>query len=111
MNKLLISPEARKDLEGIKTYISEDLENPIAAANVVSRIIKSIKNLKERPGIGRPLATKVSFETDYRFLVCGNYLAFYRYEDMTVYVDRILYGRRDYIRILFPEFTEPENNE
>jgi len=111
MNKLLISPEARKDLEGIKTYISEELVNPIAAVNVVSRIIKSIKNLKDTPGIGRPLATKVSFETDYRFLVCGNYLAFYRYEDKIVYVDRILYGRRDYIRILFPEFTEPENIE
>ena len=111
MNKLLISPEARKDLEGIKTYISEELENPIAAVNVVSRIIKSLKNLKDTPGIGRPLATKVSFETDYRFLVCGNYLTFYRYEDKTVYVDRILYGRREYVRILFPEFTEPENIE
>ena len=31
MNKLLISPEAHKDLAGIKTYISEELENPIAA--------------------------------------------------------------------------------
>jgi len=111
MNKLLISPEARKDLEGIKTYISKELENPIAAVNVVSRIIKSIKSLKDTPGIGRPLATKVSFETDYRFLVCGNYLAFYRFEDKTVYVDRILYGRRDYVKILFPEFTEPEDIE
>jgi len=111
MNKLFISPEARKDLEEIKTYICEELENPIAANNVVSRITKSIKNLKDTPGIGRPLTTKVSFETDYRFLVCGNYLAFYRFEDETAYVDRILYGRRDYVRILFPEFTEPNNNE
>ena len=43
MNKLLISPEVRKDLEGIKVYISEELENPIAAVDVVSQIIKSIK--------------------------------------------------------------------
>jgi addiction module RelE/StbE family toxin len=111
MNKLLISPEARKDLEEIKAYISEELDNPIAAVNVVSRIIQNLKNLKETPGIGRPLATKVSFETDYRFLVCGNYLAFYRYEDKTVYVDRILYGRRDYVRILFPEFATPDDIE
>jgi len=111
MNKLLISPEARKDLEEIKAYISEELENPIAAINVVSRIVQSLKNLKDTPGIGRPLATKVSFETDYRFLVCGNYLAFYRHEKNSVYVDRILYGRRDYVRILFPEYAEPEENE
>jgi len=111
MNKLLISPVALEDLEEIKTYISEELDNPIAAVNVVSRIVKSIKKLKGTPGIGRPLATKVSFETDYRYLACGNYLAFYRYEDKTIYVDRILYGRRDYVRILFPEIAEPDGIE
>ena len=109
MNKSLISPEAQKDIEEIKTYISIELENPIAAVNVVSRIIKSIKNIQDMPGIGSPLATKVSFETDYRFLVCGNYLVFYRYKKKTVYVDRILYGRRDYMRILFPEYSKPED--
>jgi len=103
MNKLAISPEARKDLENIKAYICEKLENPIAAVNVVARITKKIRNLKEMPGIGTPLSSKISFDTDYRFLVCGNYLAFYRYKDKTVFVDRILYGRRDYVKILFPE--------
>jgi len=103
MNKLSISPDARKDLEAIKAYVNDELENPIAAVNVVSRITKSIKNLKDMPGVGTPLSSKVPFDTDYRFLVCGNYLAFYRYEDKTIYVDRVLYGRRDYVKILFPE--------
>ena len=66
MNKLAISPQAREDLEGIRTYISEELENPIAAVNMVSRITKKIKNLKKTPGIGAPLSSKVSFDTDYR---------------------------------------------
>jgi len=105
MNKLAISPLARKDLKDIKTYISEELENPIAAVNVISRIIKKIKNLKAMPGMGARLSSKVSFDTDYRFLVCGNYLAFYRHEEKTVFVDRVLYGRRDYIKILFPEIN------
>jgi len=39
MNKLLISPEARKDLEEIKTYISEELENPIAAGSCTGGVI------------------------------------------------------------------------
>ncbi|MDR1893958.1 MAG: type II toxin-antitoxin system RelE/ParE family toxin [Spirochaetales bacterium] len=58
------------------------------------------------PSIGPCLASKVPFETSYRFLVCGKYLAFYRYEDKTVFVDRILYGRRDYVKILFPELAK-----
>ena len=111
MNTLSISPEARKDLEGIKTYICKELENPIAAVNVVSRIIKSLKNLKKTPGIGIPLSSKVSFDTSYRFLVCGNYLAFYRHENKAVFVDRIIYGRRDYIKILFPELTGMDERE
>ena len=36
MNRLSISPDARKDLEDIKVYISDTLENPIAAVNVVT---------------------------------------------------------------------------
>jgi len=52
MNKLSISPEARKDLEEIKAYITEDLENPIAAVNLISRIIQSLKKLKDMHGIG-----------------------------------------------------------
>jgi len=106
MNKLAISPEARNDLEEIKAYVCDELENPIAAVNVVSRITKKIKTLPKTPGIGVPLSSKVPFDTDYRFLVCGNYLAFYRFENKTVYVDRVLYGRRDYVKILFPELSE-----
>lgn len=40
-------------------------------------------------------------ETDYRFVISGNYLSFYRYRDDTIFVDRILYARRDYMKILF----------
>jgi addiction module RelE/StbE family toxin len=102
MNRLSISPEAKKDLEEIKAYISEELENPTAALKVISQILHSLKQLKDMPGIGTRLSSKVPFETDYRFLVCGKYIAFYRHEDKTVYIDRILHGRRDYVRILFP---------
>ena len=109
MNKLFFSPEASKDLVEIKEYITEKLENPVAAVNVVSRIIQKIKKIKDMPGIGTPLSSKLPFDTDYRFLVCGNYLAFYRYQDETIFVDRILYGRRDYVKILFPEINI--NNE
>ncbi|MDH7526011.1 MAG: hypothetical protein QHH10_11925 [Peptococcaceae bacterium] len=47
-------------------------------------------------------------QTDYRFLVCDNYLIFYRYEDGIVFVSRILYGRRNYTRILFGDLLEDE---
>ena len=50
-------------------------------------------------------------ESDYRFLVSGNYLSFYRTYGNEVYVDRILYARRDYMRILFGDITTEETDK
>lgn len=36
-------------------------------------------------------------------LLCHNYLSFYRYLDRTIYIDRILNSRRDYLKILLDE--------
>jgi addiction module RelE/StbE family toxin len=108
MYKLKISPKAKDDLAEIKGYISQELCNPQAAVNLVSKITKKIRGLPEYPGIGAPLSSVVDIQTDYRFLVCVNYLIFYRYEDGIVFVLRILYGRRDYTRILFGSLPEDE---
>ncbi|WP_418791824.1 type II toxin-antitoxin system RelE/ParE family toxin [Phosphitispora sp. TUW77] len=48
-------------------------------------------------------------QTDYRFLVCANHLIFYRYEDGSIFVSRILYSRQDYTRVLFRDL--PVNEE
>ncbi|MDR0909284.1 MAG: type II toxin-antitoxin system RelE/ParE family toxin [Spirochaetaceae bacterium] len=103
MPKLAYSPDSRQDLQDIKRYITEKLQNPIAAKNVITRIRREIHKLKDTPGIGPSLASHVPVETDYRFLVCGNYVAYYRVIDNTVYVVRILLSGRDYFSILFPE--------
>lgn len=56
-----------------------------------------------------PLSYVTDIESDYRFLTSGNYMVFYRVDWQDVYIDRVLYGRRDYLRILFPDL--PQNNE
>lgn len=106
MYKLKISPEAKDDLAKIRGYISQELCNHQAAVNLVSKITKKIRGLPEHPGIGVPLSSIVDIQTNYRFLVCTNYLIFYRYEDEIVFVSRILYGRRDYTRILFGDLPD-----
>ncbi|MCL6480040.1 MAG: type II toxin-antitoxin system RelE/ParE family toxin [Peptococcaceae bacterium] len=108
MYKLKISPDAKNDLAEIKSCISQELCNPQAAVNLVSKITKKIRGLSEHPGIGAPLSSVVDIQTDYRFLVCANYLIFYRCEDGIVFVSRILYGRRNYMRMLFGDLPEDE---
>ena len=101
MYELKISPHARDDLAEIESYIAQEVCNPQVAENIVLKITKKIRGLSEYPEIGAPLFTIVDIQTDYRFLVCANYLIFYRFESRCVFVSRILYGRRDYMRILF----------
>lgn len=108
MNKLKISPEARNDLLEIKNYISQELYSPQAAEKFISKITKRIRRLLDYPGIGASLSSVIDIQTDYRFLICAGYLIFYRYEDEIIYVVRILYGKRDYMRVLFSYLPEKE---
>ena len=101
MMKLKISPQAINDIKEIKSYIRNALENPAAADRIASKIVKAYKSLKDSPYIGTPLDAKLNLITDYRVLISGMYLIFYRIEDDTVYIVRIIDGRRDYCRLLF----------
>ena len=47
-------------------------------------------------------------KSDYRFIVSGNYISFYHVYGKEIYVDRILYARRDYMRILFGDVSTEE---
>ena len=79
------------------------MSNPIAANNVIRRIIEDYSRLETSPHIGPSLSTKVPFDTDYRFIVSGNYLVFYKVDNEYVSIYRVLYGRRDYLKVIFDE--------
>jgi plasmid stabilization system protein ParE len=105
---IVYSPAAETDLEGIGDYIAITLKSPIAALNTVRRIQDSIDKLADFPLMGALLSFIVNVDTDYRYLVCGNYLAFYRTDELVVNIDRILYGKRDYISILGLSLSQME---
>jgi plasmid stabilization system protein ParE len=107
MAEIKFSPEAINDLQQTKAYIAEELCNEQAAVSTVAKITKQIRMLADFPESGAPLSSIIGIDTDYRFLVCGNYTAFYQVKDDTVYVARILYGRRNCVQILF---GEPQDN-
>lgn len=106
--KIRLSPIAVRDLKEIKNYIEQDLSNPTAAQNVVKKIIKDYTRLEAMPNIGISLSNKVSFETDFRFIVSGNYLVFYKIDNEFISVYRILYSRRDYLRLIFNDIEFEE---
>jgi len=65
MNRIVVSPLAKNDLQDIKKYITTDLENPVAAEKTLTRIVKRISKLKSFSHIGASLSSVTKIETDY----------------------------------------------
>ena len=97
---------ALEDLKEIKAYITDELCNPEAAIKVIKDIIKAYEGLAQTPFMGKKLSAVIDVETDFRYCISGSYLIFYRVDSDYVSVYRILYGRRDYTRILFGDLPE-----
>lgn len=101
MFEVKVSPQAAEDLLEIKDYIENELLNPIAAQNTVEKIIEIFEDLANYPEIGIPVERYVAFSTDYKFVLANNYFIFYRIKEDCVKVIRIMYSRRDFVKILF----------
>ena len=82
--------------------------NPFAALTTVSLIAKSLRILANHAQAGTPLSVITDIESEYRFTVSGNYISFCCAYGSEVYIDRILYARRDYVRIIFGDGTTDE---
>ena len=110
-NKIHYSPESRRDFDDIWDYIVSELQNRSAAELVINRIIDAVDPLKNFAEMGTPLSSIADIGTDYRFLVSGNYMVFYRVQGNDVYIDRVLYGRSDYMSVLFKDLLREETTE
>ena len=54
----------------------------------MNRILDDVDQLETYAELGPPLSAIADVESDYRFLVTGGYLTFYRVQGSDVYVDR-----------------------
>ena len=77
-NNIHYSPEALNDLDEIWEYIFSELCNPQAVEKTINNIMDAVDQLKNFSEIGALLSSVTDIESDYRFLVTGNYMTFYR---------------------------------
>ncbi len=97
--KLRINPLVVADLKAIKSYIADD--NAEAARKTVDEIYKSFEDLQEFPAMGADLSKRVSFRTDYKYLVHGVYITLYLIEKDWAEVYRVIDRCQDITGILF----------
>ena len=73
------------------------LENDLTAADTIKGIIDRIHELESSPEAGALSSSTALAENIYRYLSCDDYTVFYRYEDDTVYIVRVMYCIADNI--------------
>lgn len=97
---LEFAPEALNDIQRTRLYISKKLKNPTAAQRIVNMIFQECERLKVFPDSGAALASKITCDSGFRYIVCEKWLAFYQVNGSTVKIVRVLDGRTDYMQIL-----------
>ena len=110
MAKAFISPLAQSGMTEIADYIEIQLQNPASAHKLIRRFRDLIMSLEAFPEMGASLLILAISEGPYRYLLCGNYMIFYHISEASVLIDRVLYGRRDYISLLFPMKQKNKNS-
>ena len=94
--RLLRTPEAIADLDGIWDYIARD--NPAAADRMLDELNERFVLLSKNPEIGelQPLLA----DGTYRRFTCRNYVIYYRALEDGIVLVRVLHGAQDHERLL-----------
>ena len=103
MFKIKFSPDAHQDIHEIQDYITNEYGSVELARKTTEKIAKRIRQLELFPESGAPLSAIIRWATDFRYLVCDQYMIFYTIEGKRVQIERIIYGRRNYYSILFKQ--------
>lgn len=98
--KLVIYPAAQEDLEQIFSYISEKLCNPTAAIKQIEDFENALDTVCLFPQSCPFTENEYVKDRTLRKLVVNNYIVFYRVKNEEIQVIRVIYGMRDYAKIL-----------
>ena len=99
-----VSEAAESDLRDIVRYIASQFSMPLTALNMMELLEEAMASLSEFPQRFALLRDDRLAQMGYRKLSVRNYIVFYSIDEQNkaVDVERILYARRDWRRMLAP---------
>lgn len=97
-----VSEPAENDLRDIVRYIASQLSAPTSALHMMELLKEAMVGLSDMPQHCPLVADERLSQMGYRKLPVKNYVVFFSIDEKNKVVDveRILYGRRDWLRIL-----------
>ena len=93
------SKAAIRDLDRVWAEVFEASKDVEITERYIEELLDKVEKKSDYPESGAPLYYENTF-TGYYFVVFKAYLAFYRLEKDTILVDRVLFGKSDYLRKL-----------
>ena len=98
--EVVLSELAQNDLEDIVVYISKELNEPSIALRVYDKIVSEMETLSTMPE-RHEVDFKLIFESfAVRKLYVDNYIAPYIIDGNNVVILRVLYSKRDLIKLI-----------
>jgi len=100
--EIQISDKADEDLDSIIEYLIYKLKAPNSAQDFLLLFEQKIENLRTSPKAFKVIEDEMLSTEEIRVMQVKNYLVFYIIDDKseTVSIIRVLYGRRDWLKIL-----------
>lgn len=100
--KIQFSKDAKKDLKDIYFYLKYDLQEPIIAKKLISKIKKQIFELEDNHSIYAIIKDEIIKKKAIRKIKVNNYIVFYKVNENKNLVEivRIMYGRRNWAKFL-----------
>ncbi|KLU63488.1 plasmid stabilization system protein [Peptococcaceae bacterium CEB3] len=97
-----VSEPAENDLRDIVRYIASQLSAPVSALHMMELLEEAMTGLSDMPQRCPLVADERLSQTGYGKLIVRNYVVFFSIDEKNKVVDieRILYGRRDWLRFL-----------
>lgn len=105
MLKLAWRPRAQLDRESIALYLGYECGNPQAALNAMADIDAALERVRMLPDSGGRFSMDELRHREYRTVIAGRYIVFYRFDETTLTVYRVVHQRQNidtYTLIDFP---------
>ena len=111
--KIIITPDAETDLNELDDYISFYLMSPDAAIGCIRYIRSKISGLRKAPKRYRLIEDEPWHSRGIRRMNAKNFAVFYYvYEEYAeVYIQNIIYQKRDLPRILSERYTDLDESD
>lgn len=95
MRDLMWRPRAHLDRESIAIYLGLECRNPSAALKTIESIDAAIEHVRALPDTGGRFRMDSLHASEYRTMLANPHTIYYRFDDTTLTIYRILHQRQD----------------